>query len=216
MRVFVIGISGAVGGLLAADLTGRGDVVSGLVRRDDQRAGLAARGVEAHVGDIGTLTADRLAPVLGGADAVVYTAGSNGGSREVTDAVDGEGVVTALEAARLAGVRRFALVSVLPEAWRERDLGDDEEHYFAVKKLTDVAVSQSDLDWLVLRPSMLVDRAGTGRVALGPAQPHGEIAREDVAATLAELLHEPRIGRQILELDEGETPIAAAVRANVR
>lgn len=216
MRVFVIGISGAVGGLLAADLTGRGDVVSGLVRRDDQRADLAARGVEAHVGDIGTLTADRLAPVLGGADAVVYTAGSNGGSREVTDAVDGEGVVTALEAARLAGVRRFALVSVLPEAWRERDLGDDEEHYFAVKKLTDVAVSQSDLDWLVLRPSMLVDRAGTGRVALGPAQPHGEIAREDVAATLAELLHEPRIGRQILELDEGETPIAAAVRANVR
>ncbi len=216
MRVFVIGISGAVGGLLAADLTGRGDVVSGLVRRDDQRAGLAARGVEAHVGDIGTLTADRLAPVLGGADAVVYTAGSNGGSREVTDAVDGEGVVAALEAARLAGVRRFALVSVLPEAWRERDLGDAEEHYFAVKKLTDVAVSQSDLDWLVLRPSMLVDRAGTGRVALGPAQPHGEIAREDVAATLAELLHEPRIGRQILELDEGETPIAAAVRANVR
>ena len=216
MRVFVIGISGAVGGLLAADLTGRGDVVSGLVRRDDQRAGLAARGVEAHVGDIGTLTADRLAPVLGGADAVVYTAGSNGGSREVTDAVDGEGVVTALEAARLAGVRRFALVSVLPEAWRERDLGDDEEHYFAVKKLMDVAVSLSDLDWLVLRPSALVDRAGTGRVALGPAQPHGEIAREDVAATLAELLHEPRIGRQILELDEGETPIAAAVRANVR
>jgi uncharacterized protein YbjT (DUF2867 family) len=216
MRVFVIGISGAVGGLLAADLTGRGDVVSGLVRRDDQRAGLAARGVEAHVGDIGTLTADRLAPVLGGADAVVYTAGSNGGSREVTDAVDGEGVVTALEAARLAGVRRFAMVSVLPEAWRERNLGDDEEHYFAVKKLTDVAVSQSDLDWLVLRPSMLVDRAGTGRVALGPAQPHGEIAREDVAATLAELLHESRIGRQLLELDEGETPIAAAVRANVR
>jgi uncharacterized protein YbjT (DUF2867 family) len=216
VNVFVIGISGAIGGLLAADLTGRGDVVSGLVRREDQRADLAARGVEAHVGDIGAVTADRLAPVLGGADAVVYTAGSNGGSREVTDAVDGEGVVTALEAARLAGVRRFALVSVLPEAWRERDLGDDEEHYFAVKKLTDVAVSQSDLEWLVLRPSMLVDRAGTGRVALGPAQPHGEIAREDVAATLAELLHEPRIGRQILELDEGETPIAVAVRANVR
>jgi uncharacterized protein YbjT (DUF2867 family) len=216
VRVFVIGISGAVGGLLATDLTGRGDVVSGLVRREDQRAGLVARGVEAHVGDIGTVTADRLASLLGGVDAVVYTAGSNGGSREVTDAVDGEGVVTALEAARLAGVRRFALVSVLPEAWRERTLGGDEEHYFAVKKLTDVAVSQSDLDWLVLRPSMLVDRAGTGRVSLGPAQLHGEIAREDVAATLAELLHEPRISRQILELDEGETPITSAVRATLR
>jgi hypothetical protein len=63
---------------------------------------------------------------------------------------------------------------------------------------------------------MLVDRAGTGRIALGPAQPHDEIPRTDVAATLAELLHEPRIRRQILEVNEGETPIAAAVRAILR
>jgi uncharacterized protein YbjT (DUF2867 family) len=216
MQVFVIGISGAVGRLLAEDLTGRGDVVSGLVRREEQRADLASRAVEVRVGDIAAMDADALAAVLGGVDVVVYTAGSNGGRRDVTDAVDGEGVVRALEAARLAGVRRFALVSVLPEAWRERALDDDAEHYFAVKKLTDVAVSLSDLDWLVLRHSMLVDRPGTGRVALGPAQPHGEIPREDVAATLAELVHEPRVRRQILELDEGETPIATAVRASIR
>ena len=216
MKVFVIGISGAVGGLLAEELVGRGDVVSGLVRREDQRADLAARDIDVHVGDIGAMSAESLASMLSGVDAVVFTAGSNGGSREVTDAVDGEGVLTALEAARRAGVPRFVLVSVLPEAWRERRLGDDEEHYFAVKKLTDVAVSQSDLDWLVLRPSMLVDRPGSGRVALGAAQPHDEIPREDVAATLAELLHEPRIRRQVLELTSGETPIASAVRANLR
>jgi uncharacterized protein YbjT (DUF2867 family) len=191
-------------------------VVSGLVRRHDQRTALAGRRIEAHLGDIGAMSADAMASLLRGLDALVYTAGSNGGSRGVTDAVDGEGVVKALEAALLAGVPRFLLVSVLPEAWRERDLDDDEEHYFAVKKVTDVTVTLSDLDWVVLRPSMLVDRAGTGRVALGPAQPHGEIPRADVAATLAELVHEPRIRRQVLELDEGETPIAAAVLANVR
>ena len=216
MKVFIIGISGSVGGLLAEELAGRGDVVSGLVRREDQRSDLAARDVEAHLADIGAMSVGALASVFGGVDAVVYTAGSNGGSREVTDAVDGEGVVKALEAAGLAGVTRFVLLSVLPEAGRELDLSDDEEHYFAVKKLTDVVVSSSALDWLVLRPSMLVDRAGSGRVALGPAQPHDEIPRADVAATLAQLLHEPRIGRQILELNAGETPIAAAVRANVR
>ena len=216
LEVFIIGISGAVGALLAHDLTGRGDGVSGLVRREDQRADLARRRVEAHVGDIGDMDVEALALLLSGCDALVYTAGSNGGSRTVTDAVDGEGVVTALEAASRAGVTRFILVSVLPEAWRERHLGEDEEHYFAVKKLTDVTVTLSDLDWVILRPSMLVDRAGTGRVALGPAQPHGEIPREDVAATLAELLHQPRIRRQILELNEGETPIASAVRANLR
>jgi uncharacterized protein YbjT (DUF2867 family) len=216
VKVFIVGISGAVGGLLAQDLSGRGDSVSGLVRREDQRADLARRSVEAHVGDIGVLGVHALAPLLAGCDALVYAAGSNGGRRAVTDAVDGEGVVKAIEAAWRGGVPRILLVSVLPEAWRERDLEDDEEHYFAVKKLADVTVSQSDLDWLILRPSMLVDRPGTGRVALGPAQLHGEIPREDVAATLAELLHEPRVRRQILELDEGETPIASAVRANVR
>ena len=108
------------------------------------------------------------------------------------------------------------MVSVLPEAGRGRELDEDVEFYFAVKKLIDVAVSESDLDWLILRPSALVNQAGIGAVALGPAQPHDEIFREDVAATLAELLHEPRIRRRILELTQGPTPIVTAVQANIR
>lgn len=53
-------------------------------------------------------------------------------------------------------------------------------------------------------------------MSLGPAEFRGQITRDDVASTLAELLHEPRIGRQILELNTGSTPIEEAVRANVR
>jgi uncharacterized protein YbjT (DUF2867 family) len=215
MNVFIIGVSGAIGRLLARDLIDRGDEVSGLVRHDAQRADLLTQGVAARVGELADMTTDSLASMLGGVDAVVYTAGSNGGARDVTAVIDGEGAVRALEATRLAGVNRFALVSVLPEAGRGQHLSDNEEFYFAVKKLVDVTVSATDLDWLILRPSMLVDRAGTGRISLGPAQPHDEIAREDVAATLAELLHEPRIRRQILELNQGSTPIAHAVQANI-
>ncbi|WP_240797972.1 NAD(P)H-binding protein [Streptomyces sp. F001] len=102
------------------------------------------------------------------------------------------------------------------KSWRERDLGDEVEYYFAVKKGADVVLSRSDLNWLILRPSLLLDDPGTGTVSLGPAELHGEIAREDVAATLAALLHEPRIGPQILELNTGSTPIEGAVRANIR
>lgn len=215
MKVFIIGLSGAVGGLLAMTLVARHDEVTGLVRRDDQRVDLAAQGISSHVAELTELPVDQLAELLGGADAVVYTAGSNGGARHVTAAVDGDGVMTALEATRLALVPRFVLLSVMPEAWRARGLSEDEERYFAVKKLIEVAVASSDLDWLILRPSLLVDREGTGTVALGPAQPHDEIPRQDVAATLAELLHEPRVRRRILELTEGTTPITFAVRANV-
>ncbi|MFI6041722.1 NAD(P)H-binding protein [Nocardia sp. NPDC051321] len=90
------------------------------------------------------------------------------------------------------------------------------EYYFTVKKEADIALSRSELNWLILRPALLLDGEGTGTVSLGPAEFHGEITRDDVAATLAELLHEPRIGRQILELDTGTTPIDKAVCANVR
>ena len=215
MKVFIIGISGAVGGLLARELVDRGDDVTGLVRREGQRERLRAGGVAAHVAELAELTADLLAGMLAGADVVVYTAGSNGGRRDVTSAIDGEGVVTALDAACLADVGRFVLVSVLPEAGRGQDLGEDVEFYFAVKKLVDVTVSMSTLNWLILRPSLLVDRPGTGRISLSAAQPHDEIPREDVAATLAELLHEPRIRRRVLEVTQGATPIARAVLTNL-
>ncbi|WP_167161170.1 NAD(P)H-binding protein [Streptomyces sp. MBT27] len=159
---------------------------------------------------------EELATAFGSVDAIVFTAGSNGGSVEDTKAIDGNGVTKAIEAAHHAGVSHFVLVSVLPESWRERDLGSEVEYHFAVKKETDIALTRSDLDWLVLRPSLLVDDPGTGTVSLGPAEFHGQMSRADVAETLAELLHEPRIGRQILELNTGTVPIRDAVKANVR
>jgi uncharacterized protein YbjT (DUF2867 family) len=215
VKVFILGISGAIGALLADKLTARGTGVHGLVRKPAQQVDLAARGVETTLGELSTMSATDLARAATGSDAIVYTAGSNGGAREVTKAIDGDGVTKALEAARLAGVRRFVLVSVLPESWRERDNPDEVEYYFAVKKQADIAVTRSDLDWVILRPSLLVDDSALGTISLGPAEAHGEIARADVAETLTELLLEARIRRQILELNTGTTPIREAVRANV-
>lgn len=215
MKVFILGISGAIGALLADKLSAGATEIHGLVRTPAQQVHLAARGVETTLGELSTMSATDLARAATGSDAIVYTAGSNGGAREVTKAIDGDGVTKALEAARLAGVNRFLLVSVLPESWRERDNPDEVEYYFAVKKQADIAVTRSDLDWVILRPSLLVDDPALGTISLGPAEAHGEIARADVAEALTELLLEPRIRRQILELNTGTTPIREAVRANV-
>lgn len=216
MDVFIIGITGGIGGLLAQKLRCRGDAVHGLVRRPDQQADLKRRGIDAQVGDLSSMTVETLAATFSDVDTIVFSAGSNGGSKEVTKTIDGEGVTKAITAASLAGVERLALVSVLPESWRERDLGEEVEYYFAVKKEAEIALSRSHLDWLILRPSLLLDSPGVGTVSLGPAEHHGQIARDDVAATLAELLHERRISRQILEVNTGSTPIEEAVGATVR
>ena len=179
MKVFIFGVSGAIGGMLADRLVSNGTTVSGLVRRVEQRDRLSERGVEAIVGELETMTSDELAKAI-------------------------------------ADVSRFILVSVLPESWRERDLGEELEHYFMIKKQADVAVVRSSLDWVILRPSLLLDDPAKGTVSMGPAEIHNDITREDVALTLVELLAEPRISRQILELDNGETPIRDAVQANLR
>lgn len=71
------------------------------------------------------------------------------------------------------------------------------------------------MDWVILRPSLLLDEPAAGTISLGPAEAHGEIARADVAETITELLLEPRIRSQILELNTGTTPIREAVQANV-
>lgn len=91
MKVFVIGVSGAIGGRLADKLQTRGAEVGGLVRTRTQQADLAARGVDAVLGELSKLSARQLADALAGSDALVYAAGSNGGAREVTKAIDGEG-----------------------------------------------------------------------------------------------------------------------------
>jgi len=91
MAVFIVGITGRVGGLLAQELLARGDTVRGLVRRDGQRAALAARGLDAAVADLGTASVNALAAAFAGADAVVFSAGSNAGGTEATRAVDDQG-----------------------------------------------------------------------------------------------------------------------------
>jgi uncharacterized protein YbjT (DUF2867 family) len=216
MRVFILGITGGIGGALGRRLTARGDSVTGLIRSIKQQETPATQGIDTYVGDLSSMTTGELAVAFRGSDAVVFAAGSNGGSKPDTKAVDGEGVAKALEAAHDAGVDRFILVSVLPESWRERNLDEDLEYYFAIKKQADIAVSRSKLAWVILRPSLLTDDPATGIVSLGPAELHEQISRNDVATTLVELLHEPRITRQILELNTGSMPIKAAVQANVR
>jgi uncharacterized protein YbjT (DUF2867 family) len=86
------------------------------------------------------------------------------------------------------------------------------EHYMVEKKKAEMAIVQTGIDWLVLRPAALKDDAGTGRVDLGLAKVQTAITRDDVAATLVELLRAPNLNRLILEVSEGNVAISQAVQ----
>ncbi|MFH8500645.1 NAD(P)H-binding protein [Streptomyces coeruleorubidus] len=211
MKVFQIGAAGGVGRRLAGLLSTRGDEVTGMHRGPAQADTIRATGATPVTGDLITDSVEELAAKLVGHDAVVFSAGAHGTGMDKTTLIDGKGLQKAADAAALAGVPRFVLVSVFPDALRGGEAGESFEHYAKVKKSADVYLTGTDLDWLIVRPGTLLDTSGTGRVTAGPAVEYGDVHRDDVAAFIDAALHEPRLSRVIVELTSGDTPVADAV-----
>ncbi|MBB3951045.1 NAD(P)H-binding protein [Aureimonas jatrophae] len=214
MKVFIVGIAGGVGSRVAAQLAEAGDEPTGLVRKSEQVAALAARSIQTVHGDLVAMSVGDLAAAMRGSDAVVFTAGAGGKDSDAgTTSIDGDGPGKLAAAAKLAGIRRFLLVSVFPEAWRERRMDASFEHYMVEKKRAETQLVLTDLDWIILRPSALTEDPGTGRVDLGLAKVHVEITRDDVAATAIALLRTPELKRLILEATGGGVEIGDAISA---
>jgi uncharacterized protein YbjT (DUF2867 family) len=210
--IFVIGAAGKVGKRLVALLAARGDRVLAMYRKAEQAEPLRASGAQPVEGDLTRLDAAGLASLAQGSDAIVFTAGAGGAGMEITNAIDGRGLECAVEAARLAGIRRFVLVSAFPEAGRGKEPSEGFENYMRVKKLADAHLVASGLEWIILRPGTLSDEPGSGRVAADLALPYGTVTRDDVATTIAEILAVPKLHHIIIELTNGQEPIADAIK----
>ncbi|MBG6085110.1 NAD(P)-binding oxidoreductase [Zhihengliuella flava] len=211
MKIAIIGAAGQVGRRLARRLIEHGDDVTGLFRRPEQAEVVTAAGATPHVFDLTVSTPEDLAQALRGHDAVVFCAGAHGTGMDQTSLIDGKGVEKAIIAADAAMVRRTILVSAMPEAASGREVSEDFAHYLTVKKEAEQVLAGSGLDWLIVRPGHLTDDDGNGRVRAGLAEPYGQIQRDDVAAFLLEVLHEPRLSRHIIELVDGPSTIPEAV-----
>jgi uncharacterized protein YbjT (DUF2867 family) len=216
VKTLVIGGAGGVGRRLTTLLTGSGDEVSGLHRDPAQGEAVEQAGGTSVLFNLIGGSTEELAALVEGHDAVVFSAGAHGTGRDQTTLIDGRGLEKAVAAAVQAGVRRFVLVSVFPEAGRSQQTNEGFEHYMRVKKDADVYLTGTDLDWVVVRPGTLTDGAGTGTVRAGWAIPYGDVHRDDVAAFIAAALHEPRLHHVVVELTGGDTPVDEAVAALLR
>lgn len=210
MKVFQIGAAGGVGRRLCALLTARGDQVGGLHRGPQQADIINAAGGVPILADLITIEVKELAELLTGYDAIVFSAGAHGTGQDQTTLIDGKGLAKAADAAALAGVSRFVLVSVFPDALRGQEIREGFEHYMRVKKSADVYLTHTSLDWVIVRPGTLRDEVGSGLVNAGLAIEYGDVARDNVAAFIDGVLHEPRLSRVIVELTDGDTPVAEA------
>ncbi|MGV9269245.1 NAD(P)H-binding protein [Kitasatospora sp. NPDC003701] len=216
MRTVIAGGHGQIALKLERLLAERGDRPAGLIRRPEQAEDLVAAGAEPLPLDLENATAPELATLLTGADAVVFAAGAGPGSGAARkNTVDRDAAVLLADAAELAGVRRYLIISSMgADAHATYPADPVFETYLRAKGAADDAVrARTALDWTVLRPGRLTDGPGTGLVRLAPSVERGAVDRADVAAVLAELLHEPGTAGQTLELVAGNATVAEAVAA---
>ena len=85
--------------------------------------------------------------------------------------------------------------------------------YLEAKAEADRRLEEAGLDHTIVRPGGLTDDPGTGKVAAGPDVARGRIPRDDVAATLAEVLAADNTIGKTFVVVSGDTPIEEAVRS---
>jgi uncharacterized protein YbjT (DUF2867 family) len=213
MQIAIAGAHGQIARNLAPMLTERGAGVVGLIRNPDHAEDVRALGAEPVLCDLERESIEAVAHAITGCQAAVFAAGAGPGSgtdRKLT--VDRDGAIKLLQAAVIAEVPRYLIVS---SVGAENPPPGDEVFavYLRAKAEADAAVQASDREWTILRPGRLTNEPGLGQVQLQASPFRGEIPREDVAAVLDALLRTPASAHRILYANRGDQPIAQAVSA---
>jgi uncharacterized protein YbjT (DUF2867 family) len=196
-------------------LTERGDEVISVFRNPDYTQAVAATGAQPAVADLEKLDTDALAELVAGHDAVVFSAGAGGGNPARTYAVDRDGAIRVIDAARQAGVARFVMVSYFG-AGPDHGVSQDDSFfpYAEAKAAADAHLRASDLDWTVLGPGRLTLEPATGRIAVGAdAAEKGHVSRADVALVIAAVLNDDSTIRRTIDFNNGDLPIPEALAA---
>jgi uncharacterized protein YbjT (DUF2867 family) len=219
VRIVIAGGHGKIARILERLLSERGDSVAGLIRNPGQVADLEAVGADAVVVDLEKSSVAEVATHVRGADAVVFAAGAGPGSGAARkETVDRDAAILLADAALDAGVRRYLMVSAMGADQHADDTTSDPVFaaYLRAKAAADNAVrARNGLDATIVRPGLLTDEAGTGKVTIASETGRGSIPRQDVAAVLVALLDAPETGGQTFELISGDTPIPDALAALV-
>ena len=211
MDVVVAGGHGKIGLRLLRLVAERGDRARGLIRNPDHAADLEAAGAEPVVCDLEQ--EEDVAPFVEGADAVVFAAGAGPGSGAARKrTMDLGGALKLIDAARANGIERYVIVSAIGAGRPDRASGAMGP-YIEAKAEADEALAESGLDYTIVRPGGLTDEPGTGRIRAGLEIGSGQVARDDVAATLLAVLEADNTIGKTFDLLEGDTPIEQAVRA---
>jgi uncharacterized protein YbjT (DUF2867 family) len=160
--ILVVGATGSLGGRITRGLLAQGKKVRFLSRNNPISADLARQGrantaeslvqhgAEAVYGDLKERAS--LDAALAGIDTVITTAtATQRGGDDTMPAVDLQGTLNLIEAAKAAGVRHFIYVSAMGAA------PDHPLPLFHIKATCEAALETSGMTYTILRPSVFME-----------------------------------------------------------
>lgn len=223
MKLLVIGAYGLIGSHVTARLLADGHEVAGV-----GRAAAAARrqvpAVHWIEADIGRMDETAWVPHLAGVQAVINCAGALQDSpRDDLEGVHVRGLMALARAATVAGVRRFVHISAL-------GLENGSGAFSRTKAAGETALMALDLDWVILRPGLVLARSAyggssllRGLAALPLAVPavHADkvvqvVSAEDVAACAVRAAAPDAPARLAVSLASAEPTTLAQILAALR
>ncbi|MDL4843239.1 SDR family oxidoreductase [Aquibacillus rhizosphaerae] len=214
MKVLVVGANGQIGKHLVTFIqVGDGLEARAMIRNQEQASFFEELGAETAVVDLEHDT-ETIAKAAEGVDAIVFTAGSGPHTgKDKTIMIDLDGAVKTIEAAKLAGVKRFVMISSF-DTRREAIQAAPASFapYVAAKHYADEWLRSSDLDYTIIHPGALTNEKGTGKVQAASEVERGEIPREDVASVITACLkNQSTVGKEF-QIVTGTIPIKDAMK----
>ncbi|MBV8758475.1 MAG: NAD(P)H-binding protein [Deltaproteobacteria bacterium] len=207
MKIVVIGAAGGSGTQVVEHALAAGHEVIAGVRRPDAYTG-KGRAVKADV-----LDAASLAAAIAGADAVISTYGPADLKHPGT--IMSEGVANIVRACEHTGVKRFVFESgLMTSDGTGQSLGGRiglaivrriYKHAMRDKRLAEAAITASRLDYVIVRPVVLVDGPAKGTYVHGidrRVNPMKKLAHADVAAFLVRCAEDASLWRTVQTIGE--------------
>ena len=215
MKITIIGGHGKVALLAAKILAERGETVTSIIRNPEHVPEVEATGAVARVLDVEAADTTELAAAFAGADAIVWSAGAGGGNPDRTYAVDRDAATRSMNAAALAGVGRYVMVSFLTANTEYLVPLDDPFYpYMAAKIAADDHLRASGLDYTILGPGALTLAEPSGLLDPAPdTSGNTETSRGNVALAIVATLADPSTIGRTINFTDGTVPVALAITA---
>lgn len=183
-----------------------------MIRKEEQASYFEDLDAETIVADLED-NIDSIAKAAEGVDAIVFTAGSGPHTgKDKTIMVDLDGAIKTIEAAKIANVDRFIMISSF-DTTREaiQEASSSFAPYVVAKHYADVWLREASLDYTIIHPGLLTNDKGTGKVEAATTVERGEVPREDIARTIvASLENEATIGKEF-QVVGGNQPVQEAI-----